>query len=263
MKIERPANRANAKINLLIYSLTGGGKTRFCGSAQKCEHTSPTLLIDIGGGTNTLAGLAIDIVRPRNLTEFQEIYDFLREDNNKYKSVCLDGITGLQQELSMPEVQEIRASGEKDDYSDLARAEPPDRRHWLKSHEHIRRILRAFRDLCILPDRKRRLHVIMTALEKKDEMRSIVCPHLPGVLGLEVGAYFDLLGRLSVQIKLVKEEPVAGRVLLLQEEEDEEGMRQLAKSRWSGLSGSIWNPTVKKLMSKWTEGGESETNKTS
>lgn len=252
MKVQRTTSIRNTKLTALIYALTGTGKTRLCGTAQDCAATSPTLLIDVGGGTTTLAGKKIDLVRPHSLSEFQEIYDYLRNDNDKYRSVCLDGLTGVQQELSMPEIQGLREPGEEDTYSNLAEAEPPDRRHWLKSHEHTRRILRAFRDLAIHPQPKFRIHVIMTALEKKDDNRAIICPQLPGVLGLECGAYVDILARLQLEEHEKDEKKVLVRRLIVHQRENDEGLVILAKNRGDKLGKQVFRPTIDKIMSLWT-----------
>ena len=238
---------------MLIYALTGAGKTTFCGTTVDCKHTSPSLLIDIGGGTSTLTGVEIDVVRPDSLNEFQDVYDYLRNENDKYKAVCLDGITGAQQEVSMPVVQGIKEVDGSEEYPRLENVLPPKRQDWLRSHEHIRWILRAYRDLCIMHPKKRRIHVFVTALEKKDDARSLILPQLPGVLGPESGAYFDVLARLSVEERETGDEFVYARRLLMEERNDADGMKQLAKRRWSDLKPVMWNPTVDKLMSKWKE----------
>lgn len=248
MKITKSSQTKDIRMSIIIYGLTGSGKTHFCGTAQDCEQTSPTLIIDIGGGMTTLINKNIDIVRPTSLTELQEVYDFLRSENEKYRSVCVDGLTGTQRELSMPEIQ---GTDMADPYGDFPGAMPPDRRHWLQSHAHMRLILRAFSDLCEMRPKSRRIHVILTALEKKDEDRNIVCPQLPGVVGVECGADVDILARLSIQTRTIKEENVVMRHLRTFEMKDDEGMKMLAKNRGNKLGTHMWQPTVGKIIKKW------------
>jgi hypothetical protein len=258
MKIEHPTNREDLRLSILIYALTGAGKTAFCGTVQDCPETSPTLLINVGGGPNTLAGKHMDILNPKSLEDFQTILRLLFTKNlvpgskYQYKSVCLDGITGFQQELSMPEVQGIRPAGQADDYSNLAASVPPDRRDWLFAHEHSRRTLRAFRDLSD-PTFERKIHVILTALEKKDDMRSIVCPDLPGKLGVECGAYVDVLARLSIETQEQDDKTVEYRKLWVRQDMSTEGLTVLAKNRGGFLGKSMVNPTMAKIYKRWME----------
>jgi hypothetical protein len=122
----------------------------------------------------------------------------------------------------------------------------------------MRKFIRAFRDLAYLSDPDRRLHVVMTALERYDEKRSIICPQLPGQLGLECGSFVDILGRLSAAVRETPGEDgemtkAVRRHLLVAEYVDEVGTKYLAKNRGDRLGTSIWNPTVKKLLRVWEE----------
>ena len=258
MKTRKPPNWGDTRLNVLIYSLTGAGKTHFCGTVQRCRQASPTLVVDCAGGMTTLAGQNIRIVHPANMSDIQEVYDYFRHRNWRkgsqvYKSVCLDGITGINQELIMPLVKE---DGENP-YEDLASRTPATRQDYLKSHEVTRRTLKAFRDLCQLDEPERRIHVVMTALEKNDERREIVCPQLPGVLGIEVGSYVDVLARLSLETVGEEDDDRLERYLLTEETLDDSGLKILAKNRGNRLGAGMWKPTMTKIIKRWTaEGGE-------
>lgn len=254
MKIEKPTDKKDLRLSLLVYALTGAGKTEFCGTLEDCEATRPTLIVNVGGGPNTLAGRDIHIVSPKSLEDLQTVYSFLRNKNKRFKSVCLDGITGVQQELSMPEIQGVKPKGEADTYGDLEDASPPDRRHWLYSSEHMKRILRAFRDLAELENIERRLHVVITALEKKDDDRNAICPELPGKLGISCGAHCDVLARLSVQVREKQGKPVEYRKLWTVLSVNEEGYTVVAKNRTGFLGRYMVNPTMSKIYTKWMEG---------
>jgi len=256
MKIRKVERAEDVRVNALFYGITGVGKTTLLGTAQKCPATSPILLIDVAGGTHSLAGRRIDIVRPVNFTEIQEIYDFLRHDNTKYKSVGIDSITEIQRQLSMAGI--LGDIDENASHTNLAGTTPADRYDWLSSGEQMRKFIRAFRDLAYLPDVNRRIHVFITALEKMDENRSVICPSLPGLLGVEIGASLDILARLSVEQVLVSEEEdsetTEARHLLLHERQDDSGSRILAKVRTpvpTKFPKEMWSPTVSKLVGTW------------
>ena len=253
-KVERGRD---VRLNILIYGLTDAGKTRLLGSAQRCKATSPSLLLDVDGGTQTLAGSAIDIFRPQSFSEIQDAYNFLRYENKTYKSVGIDSLTEIQRKLSMGEI--IGTLTEGAGYDNLAEHIPPTRYDWLQSGEQMRRFIRAFRELAYLPDKKRRIHVIFGALEKYDENRRIVCPSLPGLLGLEVGASVDIMGRLSVEEvdvgKGEEEDLEEYRLLTMKESVDEDEIKYLGRARVplnSEFPKEIWQPTMSKMVKLWT-----------
>jgi hypothetical protein len=235
--------------------MSGVGKTFICGTAENWEGSSPCLFIDVEGGALTLHDVVpnVDVVRPTNWAELQNVYNFLRNENTKYKSVVIDSLTEVQRAISMAGIL-----GDVDDggtYSDLERSNPPNRADWLRTSEQLRKFIRAYRDLSYLKDEKRRLHVIFTALEKYDEKKETVCVQLPGALGLEAGAYVDILGRLSI-VETVDPETsakVTKRHLLVSEYTSEDGTKFLAKNRGGRLGTSMWNPTVRDLIGVWSE----------
>lgn len=256
MKIIHPEKPEDSHLLLLLYALTGAGKTTFCGTAEDCLETSPTLVVDIGGNIVSLAKRwpSIAIVRPKSMTEVQEIYEYFRFKNRRggkqrYKSVCIDGFTGMLQELIIPMCKE---EGE-DPYEDLSLKNPTTRQHFLRGHEVTRRTFRAFRDLAQLPDPSRRVHVIITALEKLDEGRSIVCPQFPGVMGVECGAYVNVLARLYKRPRGEAEKIT--RYLMTDEMEDDDGNNNLAKNCGGWLGRGVWDPSVSKLVRRWKQAG--------
>lgn len=246
--VERPEDTEFT--SAIIYGETGSGKTRLLGTAVECEDTNPCLLIDVEGGTKTLRRVEIDVVRPASWKEIQEIYNFLRHDNTKYRSVCIDSLTELQKKYSLGTILGDLSEGQSD-YTDLGGTVVPTRQDWLKTGDQMRKFIRAFKELAYLKDVKRRIHVLMTCLEKYDEKKNLIGPNFYGQLGGESGAYIDVLARLS-HITVEKEVEgetvlVSRRHLLVDAYSDADGMRYLAKNRGSSIR-QIWEPTVEKII---------------
>ena len=255
--VELPENSEH--LNMIIYGDTGAGKTHLCGTAMNYEATSPALFVDFEGGTKTLHGMKIDVTRPKNWKDIQAIYEYFLYDNNRYRSVIIDPLTEAQKKHSMGTILgEVNDDGNVSRYADLERAIAPTRQDWLRSGEQMRKLIRAFRELAYLDERERRVHVIMTALERYDEKKQTVCPQLPGALGLECGAMVDILVRLSRQHVDV-EDPETGetklitkRHLLTDDYVDELETKYLAKNRGNRLGLHMWEPTIEKLLSVWS-----------
>lgn len=242
---------ANHHINAIFYGDTGVGKTHLAGSAADYPPLSPVLMIDVEGGTLTLAGKKVDVYHPRGWKDMQEAYNFLRNEDHGYKTVIIDSLTEIQRKLSLGFIM-----GELDEdtegYEDLSRSIAPDRQDWLRTGEQMRKFIRAFRDLAWQAKEGHRVHVIMTALEKLDEKQRLVCPEMPGKLGFGSGAFVDILGRLSV----VPTEDDEGNVrerrhLLVSSHEDARGIRYLAKNRGGRLGRQVWDPTAEKVLGVW------------
>jgi len=257
--MERPDR--NVRLNFLVYGLTGVGKTRLLGSAEKCNYTSPMFYIAIEGGTWSISNTIEEVFRPQSFGEIQDAYNFLRFENTRFKSVGIDSLTEGHDKLSMGEILGVL----KDDssYDNLDEHVPATQWDWLQSGEQMRRFIRAFRDLAYLPDPKRRVHVFMTALEKTDEKRQIVCPALPGALALGVGASVDVLARLTKERVEKEDRTVIRRLLTTEEMETDEGYKALAKARTpEGVKfpNAIWQPTVEKMISYWSTNKEANEN---
>ncbi len=242
--------------NGIIYGETGAGKTHLLGTAIECEETSPFLLLDVDGGSKTLAGKEIDMVRPKSWKEIQDIYDFLRHENHKYRAIGIDSLTELQKKYSLGYILGDLKEGESD-YTNLAATVVPTRQDWLKTGDQMRKFIRAFRGLSYTKEGGDPIHVFMTCLEKYEEKKELTGPMFSGQLASESGAYVDLLARLS-QVRVERRieskgdgepttEVVNRRHLLVDAHTNDEGIRYLAKNRGSAVR-QIWSPTIEKII---------------
>lgn len=236
--------------NAIIFGDTGSGKTYLLGTAVDYEPTSPFLLLDVEGGTKTLRGKSVDIVRPTSWKEIQDVYDFFRHENHHYRALGIDSLTELQKKYSLGALLGDLKGIE--DYSALSETAVPSRQDWLRTGDQMRKVIRAFKGLSYIKDGGDRIHVFFTCLERIDEKRNVVGPLFSGQLVEESGAYVDVLARLSVIPVEEKDEEgnavmVNKRHLLVDSYTNADGVRYLAKNRGSGVR-QIWNPTVQKIV---------------
>lgn len=253
MQIIKPEPRKSVKLSAIIYALSGVGKTHLCGTAEECEITAPTLIIDVAGGSSTLAGQNVSLIRPKSFKEIESVYKFLLYKNKKYKSVMVDSLTEVQRMISLPDVM-----GDSDSI-DMSDSQPPDRQDWLRSSIQMRRFIRLMVGLteaipAALKDaRGDSVHVFFTALEKKDEERSLICPQLPGILGTDCGAMVDMVANLELceKISETTNKTQFYRRLWTLPHHNQDGMRCIAKNRGGRLGRFMDNPSIKTIMSKY------------
>lgn len=242
-------------VNALWYGDPGVGKTLLAGSAADYKPLSPVLFIDVeGGAAATLRGKkGLEIFPATAWSDLQEAYNVLRNEDHGFKTVVLDSATEIQQRLSMGNIM-----GEIDDeaaYLDLSIAVAPDRSDWHRTGIQMRKFIRAFRELARQKQIERRVHVIMTALEKFDEKRKLVMPELPGKLGSGAGAFFDIVGRLSVvRARDEDDRLLERRHLLVSTHQGKRGVTYLAKNRGGFLGTAIWEPKASSIFEAWMLG---------
>lgn len=222
-----------AFVKMMVFGPSGGGKTYFIGTAQDDPRTSPILILDYEGGTTTLKGSGIDVVRIRSWDDYKQVYDFLVKGDHHYKSIGLDSVSetylsALYQILDrearsrkIPDMPQIQDYGE--------------------AGTQVRRLLRAFRDLP--------LHVFATSLVKEDDdVREgrVKKPALSGQLGDDVPGIFEVVGYLSLATQNTTEGPVNVRALVLQ---NYPKIRAKARApRGIVLPNEVIDPTVTSLL---------------
>jgi len=224
-------------INALIYGDPGVGKTYLLGTAIDDPRTSPVLIFDVEGGMKTLRNKpGIDVVPVRSMKELQDGYNKLFksivDDQIYYKTVCIDSLTELA-DLDIKTIMQ-QAYNQNPDKIDI---DVPDQRGWGKSRNHIRTIVRAFRDLPC--------NVIYTASigqQSEENQPTKFHPGFAGKLRTEIPGFMDIVGYMTAVIHPVSKEVT--RQLQVQGTN-----RVVAKDRTSTLGSKVDDPSIPKLWS--------------
>lgn len=233
----KPPAEAVAHLNMLVYGDPGVGKTSLAATAQDNEETSPVLFLDVEGGTTTIRKRSdIDVKRVQSIQDVVEVHQLLREDNDGYYKTCIiDSLSELQK-LDMRDIMRELVQRRPDMDPDV-----PSQREWGKSGEHIRRIVRAYRDLP--------MHTIFTALVNIDKDENGVVtyePLLPGKLKKEIPGFFDIVGYMSA---VHENDEIVRRIQFVQTK------RVKAKDRTDSLGDKVDFPTIPLLWQKINEKG--------
>jgi phage nucleotide-binding protein len=225
LEVKSPAE-AIEYLNMLVYGEPGVGKTYFAATAQDSPHTTPVLFLDVEGGTTTIRRRKdVDVKRVKSIDDLVAVHKLLHDENEGYYKTCvIDSLTELQK-LDMRDIMRELMLKRPDLDPDV-----PGMREWGKSAEHMRRIVRGFRDLP--------MNTVMTALSnvERDENGVVTfTPSMPGKLKMEVPGFMDIVGYMSATIE--EGEPVR-RIQFAKTR------RVIAKDRTDSLEGSIDFPTI-------------------
>ena len=230
----RPPSEVILYLNLLVYGEPGVGKTYMAATAQDSPHTTPVLFLDVEGGTTTIRKRKdVDVKRINSIDELVAVHKLLHDENDGYyKTVVIDSLTELQK-LDMRDIMREVSQRRPDLDPDV-----PSMREWGKSAEHVRRIVRGFRDLP--------MNSVMTALStvERDENGVVTySPSLPGKLKMEIPGFMDIVGYLSAQIE---NEETIRRIQFAK------SRRVIAKDRTDSLPATMDYPTIPLLWESIT-----------
>jgi phage nucleotide-binding protein len=178
-------------LNAVIYGPPGSGKTTFAGMAEDYEPARDVLIIDIEGGTRSLADRKhVKVVRPGDWSEMRDIYEYLEAGEHSFKTIVIDSLTEAQK-FNLKHIMKANAGQDMPGIQDYG-----------KSNEQITAMVRAYRHF----SQTRGWNVVFTALAKdvKDESTGVVktMPSLtPAAVDGVCGAV-DLVGYLTTETDL-------------------------------------------------------------
>lgn len=214
-------------INLLAFGLPGCGKTWFLGTAEDHADTSPLLILDVEGGSKTLRKRTnIDVVQVRSIDEIAGWHKRLMEENDVlgYKTIGIDSGSELAK-LDMREIM-LKAKNDRPDIE----VDVPGFREWGIAGEHMRRIIRAYRDLP--------MNFIFTShvdIRQDDLNRTTYAPMFSGKLRVEAPGFLDIVGYMTTKI----EDDITTRIMQFAQTN-----RVTAKDRTDSLGDFLENATI-------------------
>ncbi len=237
--ITRPGADQVKALRLLVHGDPGIGKTFLCGTAADSEHTSPVLFVDTEGGTLSIAGKDVDVIRVDSWQSAQQLVVHLRRNKGRWKTIVIDSLTELQKMIMADILKTNMLEGKRSHDPDI-----PEMRDWGRNSERIRKFVRALRDL---PD----VHVIFTCLSKDDTNeqtgRTTVRPMLPGKLAFEIPGFIDVVGHLSaIREKDAADKSSPGR--LVRQMMFQPVQSVIVKDRSASLGDIMKDPTIPKIV---------------
>lgn len=155
---------------------------------MEVEEMAPVIFLDIEGGTLSLRNRypEIDKIRISNWSELSAVYNDLRQNPGRYKTVVLDSVTELQQ-FGMDEIM-LRAVKKAMEEGDERDPDLPGIGEHGKSNERMKKAIRRFRDLP--------MNTVFTALERIDvdkKGRKHIKPLLSPKLSDQVTGWLDVV----------------------------------------------------------------------
>jgi hypothetical protein len=235
-------------INLLLYGEVGTGKTYMIGTAEDDFRLRPVLVFDVEGGMTTLRKRSdVDVVSVRSIKELEDKYNKLYHsirtgENGKpeiyYKTIGIDSLTELA-DLDMRGVMR-EAYKRRPETVDI---DVPSPREWGIVRNHMRLIVRAFKDLPC--------HVVLTAglgVTSDDSEPAKFYPGFAGKLSREIPGFADIVGYYYAKNNMGKIDrymQVVGT------------NRVVAKDRTQALGQTVENPSLSMIWDL-IEGAEME-----
>lgn len=161
----------NKLLNVIVYGAPGAGKTTFCATSPK------PLIIDVEGGTVSIMGTDIDIVKANTDEDVKEAVTYAIK--NGYKTICIDSLTRYL-EILMDSIlaKEIKTK--------------PQIQHWGELVNQIKKKIWYLQNCG--------LNSIFVCLEKEieEDGQLVKRPNLNGQLVQAIPAIVDVVGYLKI-----------------------------------------------------------------
>jgi phage nucleotide-binding protein len=237
----QPLDEAITWLKGLIYGEPGAGKTYLGGSAGTSELTSPGLILDIDGGVTSIRHFPnLKVRQVRSMDDLIQVYsdihsaiDTIDPSNPTlpFKFLMLDSITELQKIDMTFIMSKTKAVLEGRQDPDV-----PSEREWGISINHMRKIVRQFKDLPC--------HVLFTAHldpKKNTKNQMVNGPDLPGKLRNQISGFVDVVGYLYAA---TEDDRIVRKIQFAKTD------TTIAKDRLGVLGQVVVNPTFPMLVEK-------------
>ncbi len=180
-------------LNMLIYGVSGVGKTTLASTAQDSPFGKDLLFVDVGAGARSIVHRKdIAAIVPEEWKDFRQILAYLEDEDHPYNTVVIDTISEAQR-MNLQQV--TRNQGR-----DVAQLQD-----YLTSNTQMFNLITAFKSLAIT----RGMNVIFVAHEKEEKEETsgsiLIRPDLPPGVAKDIVKLMDAVGRL-VQVKQDKRE---------------------------------------------------------
>lgn len=135
----KPVGEVKNSRSWAIYGRSGAGKTTFASTFPK-----PILFLDIKDrGTDSIADVPkVDVMAVETWDDIEDVYWYLKENPNKYKTVVFDTVSQLQQLCTLHVLaNNKKASSRAGDWGSMTR------REWGDASAMMKEKITSFRDL--------------------------------------------------------------------------------------------------------------------
>jgi AAA domain len=245
LRVSDPSSLKYAKC--LFFAPAGHGKTHLLGTAQEDERTYPMCFIDFEAGTETLAGLDVDVFPVRSWTDADQVLEHLEQgdivklkttngktrtvDFQEYRSVGVDSVSEWNRWAQLDLLRREKAQRKDPDLLEF--------KDFNRTSVQLRRVLRRLRDL-------EERHVFLSAHSTSREeprLGRVTLPDLTGQLAEEIAGLVSVVGYLALS---EDEDGETERLLLLN---NYPKYRVKARTAWKEKApDEIVNPDITEIL---------------
>lgn len=251
-----PLTRSARYLRLLLFGLSGAGKTWFCKSFTEDERTRPVLWLDATGGTDGICDLEsvrqhAEIRACSDMRSILRFTEWLRATpEHGFRTLVIDDFT---ESFGLTKTK-LALDLHGKDADDI---EGPE---YAQLYERTRKVFRALKALAS-PDETGAggLHVIVTCWPAEKEAEpgvTMLVPNFAGKFVREAPGYFSVVGYLEVDSRATRlARRFANKVTF------SPNGRLLVKDRSSRLGAVMLLPTATRVMDAWLNTTTTTTNK--